>query len=214
MKRIALSVFALAMMAQSASADTSGPRALALAALVATHSPLLSGQDKHAIARLFDGHLGFPFPAGRKITVQADAILCRASNVDITSRSCTLTFGTHTAMLKRAKRTNCSPPSRKPACPRTARPAASSRACRISTARSIQRKSSKRPAAARTASSIPAPRIDGAKVTLELRVLRSEQGQWRMRRWPQVLLPLRTCGAGGGQHVRATFAFYNLWIIS
>ncbi len=100
MKRIALSVFALAMMAQSASADTTGPRALALAALVATHSPLLSGQDKHAIARLFDGHLGFPFPAGRKITVQADAILCRASNVDITSRSCTLTFGTHTAMLK------------------------------------------------------------------------------------------------------------------
>lgn len=100
MKRIALSVFALAITAQSASADTTGPRALALAALVATHSPSLSGQDKHAIARLFDGYLNFRFPAGRKITVQADAILCRASNVDITSRSCTLTFGTHTPMLK------------------------------------------------------------------------------------------------------------------
>ena len=100
MKRIALSVFALAITAQSASADTTGPRALALAALVAKHSPLLNGQDKHAMERLFDGHLNFPFPADRKITVQADAILCRASNVDITSRSCTLTFGTQTPTLK------------------------------------------------------------------------------------------------------------------
>ena len=100
MKRIALSVFALAITAQSAYADTSGPRALALAALVAMHSPSLSGQDKHALARLFEGNLNFPFPAGRKITVEADAVLCRASNVDITSRSCTLTFGTHTPMLK------------------------------------------------------------------------------------------------------------------
>ena len=103
MKRIALSVFALAITAQSASADTTGQRALALAALVAKHSPSLSGQDKHAMERLFDGHLGFPFPANRKITVQADAVLCRASNVDITSRSCTLTFGTHTPMLKARK---------------------------------------------------------------------------------------------------------------
>jgi hypothetical protein len=93
MKRIALSVFALAMTAQSASADTTGQRALALAALVAKHSPSLSGQDKHAMERLFDGHLNFNFPANRKITVKADAIVCRASNVDITSRSCTLTFG-------------------------------------------------------------------------------------------------------------------------
>ena len=45
------------------------------------------------MARLFEGSLNFPFPAGRKIAVQAEAIVCRASNVDITSRSCTLTVG-------------------------------------------------------------------------------------------------------------------------
>lgn len=70
------------------------------AALVAAHSPLLSGQDKHVIARLFDGNLNIPFPAGRKIVVKAEGILCRASNVDITSRACTLTFGKRTTMLK------------------------------------------------------------------------------------------------------------------
>jgi hypothetical protein len=101
MKRIVLSVFAIAIAAQSASADTAaGQRALALAALVAAHSPLLSGQDKHAIARLFGGDLNVHVPTGRKIAVKADAVLCRASNVDITSRSCTLTFGKHTATLK------------------------------------------------------------------------------------------------------------------
>ena len=94
MKRIALPVLALALTMQSASADTAaGQRALALAALVAEHSPSLGGEDKYAVVRLFEGGLNFPFPANRKITVQADSIVCRASNVDITSRSCTLTFG-------------------------------------------------------------------------------------------------------------------------
>ncbi len=101
MKPITLSILALAMTAQSASADTAaGQRALALAALVASHSPLLSGQDRSAMARLFEGSLNFPFPAGRKIAVQADAIVCRASNVDITSRSCTLTVGARTGTVK------------------------------------------------------------------------------------------------------------------
>jgi hypothetical protein len=101
MKRLALSVFALAIAAQSAAADTTaGQRALALSALVAAHSPLLSGPDKHVVARLFGGDLNVYVPAGRKIAVKADALLCRASNVDITSRSCTLNFGKHTATLK------------------------------------------------------------------------------------------------------------------
>jgi hypothetical protein len=94
MKQLVLPVLALALATSAASADTAtGQRALALAALVAEHSPLLSGQDKQAIVRLFQGSLAFPFPDGRKITAQADSIVCRASNVDITSRSCTLTFG-------------------------------------------------------------------------------------------------------------------------
>lgn len=101
MKRLVLSVFAVAVASQSASADTAtGQRALALAALVAVNSPLLNGQDKQAMSRLFEGYSDFPFPAGRKITVQADAVLCRASNVDIASRSCTLTFGARTTTLK------------------------------------------------------------------------------------------------------------------
>jgi hypothetical protein len=100
MKLIALPILALALATQSASADTAaGQRALALAALVAEHSPLLGGQDKQAVVRLFQGSLAFPFPAGRKITVQADSIVCRASNVDITSRSCTLTFGARAPTL-------------------------------------------------------------------------------------------------------------------
>ena len=101
MKRIALSVLALAIAAPTASANTTaGQRALALAALVGVRSPVLSGQDKHAVLSLFEGNLNVPFPAGRKIAVQADSIVCRASNVDITSRSCTLTFGARTFTLK------------------------------------------------------------------------------------------------------------------
>jgi len=101
MKQTALLVFALTTAAQPASADTAtGQRALALAVLVAAHSSELSGQDKHILARLFDGRLKVYSPPGRKIAVKADAVLCRASNVDITSRSCTLTFGTRTADLR------------------------------------------------------------------------------------------------------------------
>lgn len=94
MKTMVLPFLAVATMATPALADTAaGQRALALAALVAEHSPSLGGEDKYAVVRLFEGGLNFPFPANRKITVQANAITCRASNVDITSRSCTLTFG-------------------------------------------------------------------------------------------------------------------------
>ncbi len=101
MKQFVVAILALAIAAQSASADTTtGQRALALAALVGVRSPALSGQDKHALLRLFEGGLNVPFPSGRKIAVQADAIVCRASNVDITSRSCTLTFGARTVALK------------------------------------------------------------------------------------------------------------------
>ena len=100
MTRTVLSVLALVVATQTAAADTAaGQRALALAALVAEHVPLLNGQDKQALVRMFQGNLTFAFPAGRKISVQADSIECRASNVDITSRSCTLSFGARTATL-------------------------------------------------------------------------------------------------------------------
>jgi hypothetical protein len=48
--------------------------------------------EKGVMARLFGGHSNLTFPANKKISVKADAIVCRASNVDIASRSCKLTF--------------------------------------------------------------------------------------------------------------------------
>jgi hypothetical protein len=55
------------------------------------------------MAHLFDGYENVPFPADKTISVQADAVVCRASDVDIASRSCELTFGTKTATLKGRK---------------------------------------------------------------------------------------------------------------
>jgi hypothetical protein len=77
--------------AQAASA--SGPSALALAGVVAEHSSVLGSFDKRAVRRLFDGHSNIGFPPNRKISVKAETVSCRASDVDITSRSCELVFG-------------------------------------------------------------------------------------------------------------------------
>jgi hypothetical protein len=78
--------------ALAASGNASGPAALALAGVVAAHSSALSSYDRRAMARLFGGHSGISFPPGRKISVTADSIVCRASNVVITARTCELAF--------------------------------------------------------------------------------------------------------------------------
>lgn len=77
----------------ASAATVSGSSALALASLVAANSRLLAQQDRSVLARMFAGYLNFRFPPDRKIAVEADSIVCLASNVDITSRSCELTFG-------------------------------------------------------------------------------------------------------------------------
>jgi hypothetical protein len=101
MKKTVLVALALLSASGTASAATAtGAGALALAALVAAHSPLVSGHDKRAMALLLNGNLGFSFPKNKKILVRADAIVCRAGNVDITAHSCTLTFGNKTTVLK------------------------------------------------------------------------------------------------------------------
>lgn len=79
--------------ALAASESTSGPAALALAGLVASHSSVLGPFERRAMARLFGGNSNIIFPPNRKITVIADSIVCRASTVDITSRNCELAFG-------------------------------------------------------------------------------------------------------------------------
>jgi len=77
----------------------SGPSALALSALVSENSPTIGASDKQAIATLFSGNTKLSYPAGKKITVSADNIVCRASNVDITQHACDLTFGSKTVTL-------------------------------------------------------------------------------------------------------------------
>lgn len=70
--------------------SASGSAALALAAVIAPYSPDLPPLDKLTIAALFDGESGKV--AAKKISITADRIMCRTSNVDLTSRSCELTF--------------------------------------------------------------------------------------------------------------------------
>jgi hypothetical protein len=99
LKHTATLLFPLLLASQSASAATTatGPSALALAAVVAPHSPLLSQQQKRVIARLFDGQSNVT--PNKKISVKADAVVCNESDVDLTSRSCKLTFGSASANL-------------------------------------------------------------------------------------------------------------------
>jgi hypothetical protein len=80
--------------ASAAPATASGPSALALAAVVASHGSLLGSFDKRAMSRLFDGKSVF-ITRVNKITVAADSIICKMSDVDITARRCDLAFKSH-----------------------------------------------------------------------------------------------------------------------
>ena len=96
MKKLIISALALTVgqtAAFAAPGTTTGPTALALAAVIAQHSPVVRAFDKRVIARLFRGNTRFGFTPNTKISVDADSVVCRVSNVDITSRSCELTFG-------------------------------------------------------------------------------------------------------------------------
>lgn len=84
----------VASTAATQAASISGSPALALAAVVASHSPELSSAEKKEVAAIFDGKGEGSYK--RKITVAADKVTCRTSNVDITARSCELTFGKKT----------------------------------------------------------------------------------------------------------------------
>ena len=88
---LALSLTLAAMPAASA-APASGPVALALAAVVAQYSPQLAAHEKKTIARLFAGDSNFHVKSIKTLSVTADTIVCRTSNVDIAAHSCELTF--------------------------------------------------------------------------------------------------------------------------
>ncbi|HLG80881.1 MAG TPA: hypothetical protein VKY22_07685 [Bradyrhizobium sp.] len=91
-------LLAMTLGASRASAESiSGSAALALAGVVAAASPVLSSGERKAVDELFSGNSSISYK--KKIAVSADKIVCRASNVDITSRSCDLTFGTRTKTI-------------------------------------------------------------------------------------------------------------------
>jgi hypothetical protein len=90
LKFLAIVLMTGASAVHAAPATVSGPNALALAGVVALYSPLLSGDERETAAALFVGEKDVPY--AKKIMISADKIVCRVSNVDITARSCELTF--------------------------------------------------------------------------------------------------------------------------
>jgi hypothetical protein len=78
--------------ASAAAGNTSGSSALALAGVVAPYSTVLSAPEKKTVAALFDGKPAMAITTKKQLLVTADSVVCRISNVDITSRSCELTF--------------------------------------------------------------------------------------------------------------------------
>jgi hypothetical protein len=70
-----------------------GSSALALAAIVAEHSPRVQASDKILLGRFLNGQLNPPHASKKKTTVAANAVTCKTSDVDITLHACDLTFG-------------------------------------------------------------------------------------------------------------------------
>lgn len=77
--------------ASAAPATVSGPKALAVAAVVAQYSPVLNPGERKVVAGLFDGNIRMSYPL-KKLSVDADVVMCRISNVAIAERSCEITF--------------------------------------------------------------------------------------------------------------------------
>ena len=95
MNRSWLLLVPLLLASQGAAAGVSamkatGRGALALASLVADQSPTVQARDRRVLRQMFNGRAA---AIGPKIEVQADSVVCRVGNVDITQHDCTLTFG-------------------------------------------------------------------------------------------------------------------------
>src|SRR5215467_14260289 len=85
--------------ASPASAADLGPSSrLMLAAIVAQYSPELADAAKDELSRLAAGDLSRA-DAAQKMEVSANSIECRASDVDITSRSCAIMYGSKSVTL-------------------------------------------------------------------------------------------------------------------
>ena len=93
MRQIVVALLSLLLLEQHALAAGDHENSLALAAIVAENSPVLSSAEKIVMSDLLNGNLQFQFAANKKISVQADSMVCKESNVNIASHSCELTFG-------------------------------------------------------------------------------------------------------------------------
>jgi hypothetical protein len=82
---------------------SNGANALALSAIVGELAPQTSAPNKKLLAAYFSGRADAPHAKDLRIAVKADAIDCRAGNVDITSRACELTFGAKKVELRGRK---------------------------------------------------------------------------------------------------------------
>jgi len=82
---------------------SNGASALALSAIVGELAPQTSAPNKKLLAAYFSGRADAPHAKDLRIAVKADAIDCRAGNVDITSRACELTFGAKKVELRGRK---------------------------------------------------------------------------------------------------------------
>ena len=98
-RAIAILSFLLLTCQSVLAATASGSSALALASLVAVHSPVLSTGDTVLIRRLFNGHFHQLRGDTKVISVEANATVCSVGNVDLTAHSCKLTFGGKTINL-------------------------------------------------------------------------------------------------------------------
>jgi hypothetical protein len=94
-----LAFFSFSTAASAAPVTVTGPAALALAAVVAQYSSL-PAYGKKAMARLLAGDTAFLIAAKTKLSVTAETVVCRTSNVDIMARSCDLTYKTSRKALK------------------------------------------------------------------------------------------------------------------
>ncbi len=95
-----LLAFSLVAMPQVAlAASTGGSAALSLATLVGQMSPSLSATNKWRLRQYLNNHHAGP-GAPATITVSADRVHCRTSNVDLTSHDCDMMFGTQSKVLR------------------------------------------------------------------------------------------------------------------
>jgi hypothetical protein len=87
------------LLARPVSAADLGPSSrLILAAIVAQYSPQLGRATKKELSRLAAGDLS-KARSEKNFEVSADSIECRASDVDITSRSCIIKYGSKAVSL-------------------------------------------------------------------------------------------------------------------